>query len=127
MSVFNDDKKNEARKKFESLKSKKISKEELNEAKEKASALGELAKDFLTMVAMVGDTIAGNFKIEIKELAVLIGAIAYVVSPVDAIPDFIPFVGMIDDTFIVGLTLKTCSDVLERYKKKNEKKSIDYK
>ncbi|MCK5679673.1 DUF1232 domain-containing protein [bacterium] len=30
------------------------------------------------------------------------GALAYVVFPVDIIPDFIPFVGWLDDVFIVN-------------------------
>lgn len=38
---------------------------------------------------------------------VLLGvAIAYVVTPIDLIPDFIPFIGQVDDVFIVVLALK---------------------
>lgn len=38
---------------------------------------------------------------------VLLGvAIAYVVMPIDLIPDFIPFIGQVDDVFIVVLALK---------------------
>jgi len=33
-------------------------------------------------------------------------AIAYVVSPIDLIPDFIPFIGQVDDVFIVVLALR---------------------
>ncbi len=34
------------------------------------------------------------------------GAIAYIVSPIDLIPDFIPFFGEIDDLFILVLALQ---------------------
>lgn len=34
------------------------------------------------------------------------GAIGYVIMPVDLIPDFIPFLGEIDDVFVVVMALK---------------------
>jgi uncharacterized membrane protein YkvA (DUF1232 family) len=38
---------------------------------------------------------------------VLLGvAIAYVVMPIDLIPDFIPFIGQVDDVFVVMLALR---------------------
>jgi uncharacterized membrane protein YkvA (DUF1232 family) len=36
----------------------------------------------------------------------VVGAIAYVVSPIDLIPDFIPFFGEIDDLFVLTLALQ---------------------
>ncbi len=39
------------------------------------------------------------------EKAFLIGAIAYVISPIDLIPDFIPFIGEVDDLYLVSLTI----------------------
>ena len=35
------------------------------------------------------------------------GAMAYIVMPVDLIPDFIPFLGEVDDVFILVLALLT--------------------
>ena len=34
------------------------------------------------------------------------GAIAYVISPIDLIPDFIPFIGEVDDVFVMMLALQ---------------------
>ena len=34
------------------------------------------------------------------------GAIAYIVMPIDVIPDFIPFIGEVDDVFILVLALQ---------------------
>lgn len=39
------------------------------------------------------------------EKALLVGAIVYVISPIDLIPDFIPFIGEVDDAYFVALTL----------------------
>ena len=34
------------------------------------------------------------------------GAIAYIISPIDAIPDFIPFLGEVDDLFVLILAIR---------------------
>jgi hypothetical protein len=38
-----------------------------------------------------------------KELAILIAAIVYFLSPIDLIPDYIPFVGIADDVVIATM------------------------
>jgi uncharacterized membrane protein YkvA (DUF1232 family) len=35
-----------------------------------------------------------------------VGAIAYIVTPIDLIPDFIPFFGEIDDVYLLVLALQ---------------------
>lgn len=44
-------------------------------------------------------------RVPTTEKALLVGAIIYVISPLDLIPDFIPFVGEIDDLYLVSLVL----------------------
>ena len=44
-------------------------------------------------------------RVPTAEKALLIGAIVYVISPFDLIPDFIPFVGEVDDLYLVSLVL----------------------
>jgi uncharacterized membrane protein YkvA (DUF1232 family) len=39
------------------------------------------------------------------EVAMVAGALLYLISPIDAIPDFIPVVGWMDDMAIAGLVL----------------------
>jgi uncharacterized membrane protein YkvA (DUF1232 family) len=39
------------------------------------------------------------------EKALLVGAIVYVISPLDIIPDVIPFIGEVDDLYLVSLTM----------------------
>jgi len=34
------------------------------------------------------------------------GAIAYIVTPVDLVPDFIPFLGQVDDVYLLILALR---------------------
>jgi uncharacterized membrane protein YkvA (DUF1232 family) len=58
-----------------------------------------------------------NFQIDSRTKTVLIIALLYVVSPIDLIPDVIPFVGMLDDVLVAGYALKQAADELERYRK----------
>ncbi|MBO0722329.1 MAG: DUF1232 domain-containing protein [Blastocatellia bacterium] len=59
-------------------------------------------------------------RVPLTEKALLIGAIAYVISPIDLIPDFIPFVGDVDDLYLVSLVIlrmlaRTEGDVLQEH------------
>jgi uncharacterized membrane protein YkvA (DUF1232 family) len=44
-------------------------------------------------------------RVPAAEKAFLIGAIAYVITPIDLLPDVIPFVGQVDDLYLIALTL----------------------
>lgn len=48
--------------------------------------------------------------------AVILGALVYFVLPTDATPDYLPLVGYIDDTVIVGWVIKRLAAEIERYK-----------
>jgi|LGVE01.1.fsa_nt_gb uncharacterized membrane protein YkvA (DUF1232 family) len=69
--------------------------------------------DFVLLYNMVTDK---KFKINKTAYIAIAGALAYVVLPIDVIPDFIPGVGFIDDVFVVGIVMKSISDEIERYK-----------
>jgi uncharacterized membrane protein YkvA (DUF1232 family) len=56
----------------------------------------------------------------LAEKALLAGAIIYVVSPLDFIPDLIPFIGQVDDLYLVALVVlrllsRTNDDVLREH------------
>lgn len=44
-------------------------------------------------------------RVPTTEKALLIGSIVYVISPLDLLPDFIPFLGQVDDLYLVSLVL----------------------
>ncbi len=101
---------------YEKFQSENISEEDLQKGKRKANKLGDLANDFLMLIAMVKDTASGDFKLSGIELVTIIGAIIYVVSPIDAIPDLIPLAGFTDDVSVVGIVLSQVASALQRYK-----------
>jgi uncharacterized membrane protein YkvA (DUF1232 family) len=58
-----------------------------------------------------------NFQLERGKKITVIIALLYIVSPIDLIPDAIPFLGMLDDVLVAGYALKQITDELARYKK----------
>ena len=52
-------------------------------------------------------------RVPAKERLLVAGAIAYAVIPFDFIPDMIPFVGQVDDAYLIALTLLRLMSVTE--------------
>lgn len=57
-----------------------------------------------------------NFQIAKETKTVLIIAFLYIISPIDLIPDAIPFLGLVDDVLVAGYALRQASAELERYR-----------
>lgn len=94
-----------------------VTDEEIELAEKKSGNLFGKARDFLLLLDIAKDGVKGKFKIPLKELLILIGCIIYVVSPADALPDFIVGLGFTDDIAVVAFTLKALSSIIKRYKK----------
>lgn len=58
---------------------------------------------------LLGGLIADR-RVAIFDKLLVAGAIAYIVSPIDLIPDFIPFFGEVDDLFLLVLALQHLVD-----------------
>ncbi len=56
------------------------------------------------MVKLLGKLLT-DARVPLVDKALFAGAIVYVIMPLDFIPDFIPFVGQVDDLYLVALTL----------------------
>jgi uncharacterized membrane protein YkvA (DUF1232 family) len=59
-------------------------------------------------------------RVPATERALVAGAIVYAIIPFDLVPDMLPFVGQIDDTYLIALTLlrlmdKTDPDVVREH------------
>jgi len=42
-------------------------------------------------------------RVSSADKAILAGTILYVIAPIDVIPDFIPFVGLVDDSYLIAI------------------------
>lgn len=61
-----------------------------------------------------------------KTLAAMIFTILYIINPLDLVPDFIPFIGYLDDITVFGFALKLINKDLETYENwKLEQQSED--
>lgn len=56
------------------------------------------------MVRLLGRLLK-DARVPTAEKALFLAAIVYVISPIDLIPDIFPFIGQIDDIYMVALTL----------------------
>jgi uncharacterized membrane protein YkvA (DUF1232 family) len=45
-------------------------------------------------------------RVAVLDKVLVAGAIAYIVAPIDLIPDFIPFLGEVDDVYLLVLSLR---------------------
>jgi len=52
-------------------------------------------------------------RVPAKERLLVAGAIAYAIVPLDLIPDMIPFVGQIDDAYLIALSLLRLMTIAE--------------
>ena len=71
-------------------------------------------EDFMLLFKMITTS---DYAISNKTKLIIAGTLAYVVLPIDVIPDFIPVVGWLDDAFVLGLAMTTLSDEIEKFKK----------
>jgi uncharacterized membrane protein YkvA (DUF1232 family) len=53
-------------------------------------------------------------RISKADKAILAGTILYVISPLDLIPDFIPFIGQVDDVYLIAISLLRLLNRAER-------------
>jgi uncharacterized membrane protein YkvA (DUF1232 family) len=75
-------------------------------------------KDYLDDLKLAYEMLkAPDFTIDKSTKIILIIALLYIVSPVDLIPDSIPFLGVLDDVLVAGYAIKQTASELERYRK----------
>ena len=94
------------------------SKEKLHQINFENSKISKLGNTLRTMIRMVQAYANGSYReMPWKSLLALLGGLIYFMMPVDLIPDFIPFTGLLDDftvvMFISGAIQQDIRDFLE--------------
>ena len=88
------------------------------ELQKKSSALREMGETISDFFGMVRDYSAGRYKnVPIRTIASIVGALLYLISPIDLIPDIIPVLGLTDDAAVLAFCFKLCRDDVLEYRK----------
>lgn len=73
--------------------------------------------DLQTLVKMVRSWNRGDYRdISQKTIMIVVASLIYFVSPIDVIPDIIPFLGWADDLTLLGYVIKTVRGEIDRYR-----------
>lgn len=85
---------------------------------EKDDSLRQKLIDYLKLISrMVSNTVSGNYsETPWQTLVMIVAGLLYFIAPLDALPDFIPVVGLIDDATILIWLGKCFREDLDNYK-----------
>ena len=98
--------------------------DKLKDQLEKEKGLESYAKDLLLLMSLVKDYYKGNYRnIPYKTISAAVVGLLYVINPIDIIPDFIPFIGHIDDVLVLRFCLKLVEKDLAKYKSWKDKQT----
>ena len=79
--------------------------------------LARLFQDLRLLIPLIKDYWKGKYRdVSAKSIIIFVVALAYIVSPIDLIPDYIIGLGQIDDAAILGLSLYFLEKDLRKYK-----------
>ena len=79
--------------------------------------LGEVLESLQALARMVKAWASRQYvEVERKTVITVVAGLLYFLLPIDAIPDFIPLAGMLDDVFVVSLVISRVSAELERFR-----------
>ena len=69
-------------------------------------------------LSLINNYISGRYKdVSIKSVVAVVAVIIYFVAPYDVIPDFIPKIGYLDETYVVDKCLDIINDDLDKFLK----------
>lgn len=94
---------------------------------EKISRIAKRAGAKLVYAALLLFYTLQSDQIPLKDKAIIIGALGYLISPLDVVPDAIPIAGLGDDLAVLIFVLqKVWGDVSEDVKEKAQNKLRDW-
>ena len=93
----------------------------IEEAVRKMEAHSEALKGILDDLQLIFRLARARAKGEYKNvstqtLIILVGAVVYFLMPFDAIPDFIPGIGLMDDVTVIGMALGAAKAEIDKFK-----------
>ena len=94
---------------------------------DKIASIAKRAGAKLVYAALVLYYTLESDQVSVKDKAMIIGALGYLISPLDVVPDAIPIAGLSDDLAVLIYVLKrVCVDVSDDVKKKAQSKMAQW-
>ena len=91
--------------------------DEIKKLFKRVKVLAKYCNDLCEIFELLRDRVAGVYKEPPwTTIAALPGALIYVLSPIDLVLDFIPFIGFLDDAVVIGLAIRLAQPDLEKYR-----------
>ena len=88
-----------------------------------SSSLNKFLGDFKELFSMVKDYWKGGYRdVPFWTIGSIVAVLIYVLNPLDIVPDFIPIVGLLDDTAVISTCLAMVGLDLKKYRKWKNKK-----
>ena len=115
-----------AKKLYEKYKKTKVTVEDLKKAGKLKNHLGAVATKFGLLVRMLQADRRGEFKIPAMDKVKIIGAIVYVISTIDAVPDILPIIGFGDDIGIVTYVISKYEKFEIQKKREDKDRNVDW-
>ena len=85
--------------------------------------MARIFQNLRLLIPLVKDYLKGTYRdVSVKSIVIFIVALAYIISPIDLIPDYILGLGQIDDAAILGLSLYFLEKDLMKYKEWKDRK-----
>ncbi len=82
------------------MKNKEVGTKKINNLSSSPSFLSYIPRFFRLILNLLRDS-----RVSTTDKAILGATIAYLINPADIVPDWIPFLGMVDDLYLIALAL----------------------
>ena len=82
------------------------------EHRRQTHAVKLLLKNVRLLFAMIRDK---RFHMSLRAKAIVVGALVYFIVPIDAVPDFIPLIGYLDDAGVISAVVHALVEEIRAY------------
>lgn len=91
--------------------------------KHTSGSIKHIINDVKDLYNLSKDALKGNYKLHPVNMGIIAGGLLYFIIPTDLIPDFIPFVGLVDDIALLTTIIKSMQGELQKYRNRNSQNS----
>lgn len=87
-----------------------------HKAKERANGLKDIKDELSALLRLIQAYLNGEYKrVPTKSIIYAIAALVYLVNPLDLIPDFIVFTGLLDDVTVISFVIQSIRQDIDEF------------